>query len=239
MYRKYLKRYIDVTFAVLSVLVLALPLLLVALVIKIESKGPVLFRQQRYGKDKVPFECYKLRTMHVFAPSDSPTRDLKDANSVITKSGRVLRRLGVDEMLQIVNILKGDMSFIGPRPVVLAETDLINERDKYGANSCMPGIGGWAQSNGRDEISVARKARYDGEYIQNFGIKMDISCLWRTCVAIFSSQGFREGHFGDTDYKHRAAVNTKKVRIPIRATFSGAKTIIRTLRERAGHSRGE
>ena len=200
---------LDVVASCVALVILVIPFLLIAIIIRIESKGPVLFKQKRYGKDKVPFECYKFRTMLVTAPSDRPTRKLKNAHSYITFSGRILRRLGIDELPQLFNILKGEMSFIGPRPVVLAETDLINERDKYGANACVPGIGGWAQSNGRDEIDTKEKARLDGEYTQNFGLRMDLSCVWRTAIAIFTSEGFKEGHFGDDAYRKKVRSLTR------------------------------
>lgn len=211
MYEKFLKRTLDVLFSVILLLILFIPFLLIALIIKLESAGPIMFKQLRYGRNKVPFECLKFRTMHEDTPSNSPTRDLKDSHFYITFSGRILRRTGFDELPQLINILRGDMSLIGPRPVVLAEKDLINERDKYGANAVTPGIGGWAQSNGRDEIDIKEKARLDGEYAQNFGWRMDFSCLWRTMIAIFTSNGFKEGGFGDTAYKRRVHNNTKRI----------------------------
>lgn len=208
---KYVKRASDVIIS-LSVLVLLSPIfLLISIWIKVESKGPVLFRQARWGRDRTKFECLKFRTMLITAPSGVATRDLRDAGAYITRSGKLLRRLGIDELPQLINILRGEMSLIGPRPVVLAEEDLINERDKYGANSLVPGIGGWAQSNGRDEVDNATKARLDGEYAQNFGLRMDMSCVWRTCVAVFTSSGFKEGHYGDDAYRKKVRKNTRKL----------------------------
>lgn len=209
------KRLVDVAVSLAMLVVLSPFLLLVAAWIKLESAGPVLFKQMRYGKDKVPLECLKFRTMYEDTPPDSPTRKLKDSHSYITFSGRIMRRTGFDELPQLVNILRGDMSLIGPRPVVLAETDLIAERDKYGANAMTPGIGGWAQSNGRDEVGVKEKARMDGEYAQNFSWRMDLSCLWRTLIAVFTSRGFKEGGFGDTAYKRKVQRNTHRI------TFAG------------------
>lgn len=214
MYR-YAKRLLDLVFSVTSLVVLSPFLLITAIVIKLESAGPVLFKQQRYGKDKVPFWCLKFRTMYEDTPANSPTKDLKDSRRYITRSGKLLRRTGLDELPQLINILRGEMSLIGPRPVILAEKDLIEERDKYGANDFLPGIGGWAQSNGRDEIDYKTKARLDGEYAQNFGVTMDISCLWRTFIAIFTSNGFKEGGFGDTPYKRKVQRNTHRI------TFTG------------------
>ena len=189
----------------------SIPFIVIALWIKIESKGPVFFKQKRWGKNKSIFECYKFRTMTVEAPKNVATRDLKNSDKYITLSGRFLRRFGIDELPQLFNVLKGDMSLIGPRPVVLAEKDLINEREKYDANSCTPGIGGWAQSNGRDEIDIKEKARLDGEYAQNFGLRMDISCVWRTIVAIFTSDGFKEGCAEKDKYREEVSKNTKKI----------------------------
>lgn len=209
------KRVADVVFSLLTLILLAPVLLVVALWIKIESAGPILFKQKRYGKDKIPFECLKFRTMYEDTPPNSPTRNLKDSHQYITFSGKILRRTGFDELPQLINVLRGEMSLIGPRPVVLAEKDLIRERDKYGANAMVPGIGGWAQSNGRDEIDIKEKALLDGEYAQNFGWRMDVSCLWRTVVAIFTSSGFKEGGFGDTPYKRMVAKNTHRI------TFTG------------------
>lgn len=207
----HVKRLADVSISAVTLVILLPVFILVGLVIKLDSRGPVLFRQNRWGKDRTVFECLKFRTMSVDAPSAVATRNLKGAKNYITRSGRILRRIGLDELPQLINVLKGEMSLIGPRPVVLAETDLIDERDKYGANAMVPGIGGWAQSNGRDTVGVKEKARLDGEYAQNFSLKMDISCVWRTVVAIFTSEGFKEGHLGDTAYKHEVEARTKKI----------------------------
>lgn len=215
MYRP-IKRCIDFTASLLGLVVLAPLFLILAVWIKLESAGPVLFRQKRYGKDKVPFECLKFRTMYEDAPPSSPTCALKNSQNYITFSGRILRRVGLDELPQLINVLYGEMSLIGPRPVVLAEEKLIAERDKYGANAMLPGIGGWAQSNGRDEIDYKAKARLDGEYAQNFGWRMDMSCVWRTAVAIFTSSGFREGHIGDTPYKRQVQQHTQRITLPKR-----------------------
>lgn len=209
---KSVKRLFDIVFSVLGLAILLPILLVIAMWIKLESRGPVIFKQERWGRDKTTFFCYKFRTMTIDAPRDVATRHLTEAGNYITRSGAVLRRIGLDEILQLVNVLKGEMSLIGPRPVVLAEEDLIIERDKYGVNALVPGIGGWAQSNGRDNIDFREKARLDGEYAQNFGLKMDFSCAWRTALAIFTSNGFKEGHFGDTSYKHKVQGRTRYFR---------------------------
>lgn len=214
----YVKRFLDIMLSLAGLVVLLPLFLIVAIVVKIESEGPVFFLQKRYGKNKTPFDCLKFRTMYIDAPSESATAELKNAKYYITKSGRLLRRVGLDELPQLVNVLKGDMSLIGPRPVVLSEKNLIQERDKYGVNELTPGIGGWAQSNGRDEIDYIAKARLDGEYAQNYGFMMDVSCIWRTAVAVFTSSGFKEGHIGDTSYKRFVQHRTKQLSLLKRAT---------------------
>jgi len=165
----------------------------IAMAIKADSKGPVLFKQLRYGKDQKPFMIYKFRTMAVNAPSDMATNDFKDSSSYITKVGKIMRKLSLDEVPQFINVLKGEMSLVGPRPVILAETDLIAERHKYGANALVPGITGWAQANGRDEIDIYAKARMDGDYASEFGMLMDIRCLFKTVETILFAKGFQEG----------------------------------------------
>lgn len=213
---RHIKSVVDVVVAA-SILILVSPLLfLIALTIKLDSPGPIFLRQKRWGKDRTVFECLKFRTMTVDAPLEVATRKLKDSAKYITWSGKFLRRSGLDELPQLINVLRGEMSLIGPRPVVLTETDLIEEREKYGANACLPGIGGWAQSNGRDEVSTKEKARLDGEYVQHFGFKMDVSCMWRTAVAIFTSKGFKEGHFGDNNYRAWVKKTTRKLPLPQR-----------------------
>lgn len=189
----YAKRAGDVCVASLSLLILSVIWVIVAGLIKADSKGPVLFKQQRYGKDKQPFTIYKFRTMTTEAPSNSATNDLANASSYITRTGKVMRQLSIDELPQLLNVLRGDMSLVGPRPVILAETDLIAERDKYGANRHTPGITGWAQSNGRDEVDIYEKARMDGEYADNFGLLMDLRCLLKTVETIVFAKGYHEG----------------------------------------------
>lgn len=189
----YTKRAADIFVAIISILALAFVWVIVAVLVKADSKGPVLFKQQRFGKDKKPFTIYKFRTMTTEAPKNSPTNDLEDASIYITTTGRIMRKLSIDELPQFFNILKGEMSLVGPRPVVLNEVDLISERDKYNANSCRPGITGWAQANGRDEISISQKAQLDGEYVDKFGLTMDLRCLVKTVDTILFAKGYREG----------------------------------------------
>lgn len=189
----YAKRTGDVCIASVSLLLLSVIWVLVAACIKADSKGPVLFKQQRYGKDKHPFTIYKFRTMKTDAPKNCATNDLENAGSYITKTGKIIRQLSIDELPQLVNVLRGEMSLIGPRPVILAETDLIAERDKYNANHCTPGITGWAQSNGRDEVNIYEKAKMDGEYAENFGALMDLRCIVKTVETLLFAKGYKEG----------------------------------------------
>jgi len=186
------KPIIDTTLALIMGILLLAPIFFVAIIIKFESSGPILFKQKRYGKNKVPFTIYKFRTMYQNAPHDVATAEIKNV-SVITPSGRLLRRTGFDEIPQLINIIKGQMSFIGPRPVILREKDLITLRDSYGANSYMPGISGWAQSNGRDEVEIEEKAYMDGIYAKNFGLRMDLKCFFKTLGVVFTGSGHREG----------------------------------------------
>lgn len=175
-------------------LLLAAPLLLISIWIKLDSKGPVIFKQKRAGKNLKPFVVYKFRSMSVRAPKYQATNDMLDAGRYITFAGKIMRKLSIDELPQLINVIKGEMSIVGPRPVILKETDLLSEREKYNANACKPGITGWAQVNGRDELRVKEKAEMDGYYVRNFGIIMDIKCLTMTLMAVLSMYGYREGH---------------------------------------------
>ncbi|MGD8374138.1 MAG: sugar transferase [Candidatus Woesebacteria bacterium] len=193
MYKKYIKRLLDIAIASIA-LILALPIaLLIALVIKLDDRGPVFFKHKRYGQNKNPFTIYKFRTMKTTAPKSCPTNDLTNHEQHIMRSGKILRKLSLDELPQLINVLQGKMSLVGPRPVILEETDLIAERDKYGANECKPGITGWAQVSGRDELRMKIKARMDGEYAKSLGFWMDLKCILLTFWAVVSVKGHREG----------------------------------------------
>lgn len=189
----YVKRLLDIVFASSILLFFAPLLLFLALVIKLDSRGPIIFRQKRFGQHGNVFIIYKFRTMKQSAPKNHPTNDLVNPQRFITRSGKIMRKLSLDELPQLVNVLRGDMSIVGPRPVILKETDLIAEREKHGANGVKPGITGWAQVNGRDEIRIEEKARMDGEYAQNFGFRMDTKCVLYTFWAVASVKGHREG----------------------------------------------
>jgi O-antigen biosynthesis protein WbqP len=231
----YVKRASDICVAIISLFILSAIWLIVATLIKIDSNGPVLFKQQRFGKDKKPFTIYKFRTMTVEAPKNCATNDLDNAASFITRTGKIMRKLSIDELPQFLNVLKGEMSLVGPRPVILQETDLIYERDKYRANHCTPGITGWAQANGRDEVNIYEKARMDGEYADNFGLMMDLRCLTKTVETILFQKGYREGalpsiipQMQPTTTPFYASINrnSKKINRPIRRrSTSMANTI--------------
>lgn len=193
MYEKIGKRTVDIILASIALVIFALPMLIVAVWVKFDSRGPALFKQSRFGRNQQPFTVYKFRTMSVDAPSNVATNSFKNAGSFITRSGKIMRKLSLDELPQLFNVLKGDMSVVGPRPVVLKETGLIELREQVGANSVKPGITGWAQVNGRDELNDAIKSRMDGEYVRGFGWKMDVKCLLLTVFAVIFARGQKEG----------------------------------------------
>lgn len=195
MYRDYFKTFFDLCFALVALL-LAIPLIaIIAIVIKLEDGGPILFSHKRFGQNKQPFKIYKFRTMKTSAPKDTPTNSLLNPKAHITRFGRVMRKLSLDEIPQLFNVIRGEMSIVGPRPVVLNETDLIALRQKYKANSCKPGITGWAQVNGRDEVRIVEKAKMDGEYAKKIGLLMDLRCVFMTIHAVLSVKGHREGAY--------------------------------------------
>lgn len=187
------KRFIDIVLSLCGIIILSPILLIIALAIKIDSKGPVLFKQKRVGKGKKYFPILKFRTMYADVPKDVPTHLLDDPESKITKVGRFLRKSSLDELPQIFNILKGEMSIIGPRPALWNQYDLIEERDKYGANDVRPGLTGLAQVMGRDELPIDIKAKYDGEYVENINFINDVKIFFKTIFSVISSDGIKEG----------------------------------------------
>lgn len=191
-----IKRIIDFVLSLLGLIILSPILILLAIIIKIDSKGPVLFRQKRVGKGKKYFYILKFRTMKTDTPSDVPTHMLNNPDMYITKIGKFLRKTSLDELPQIMNILKGEMSIIGPRPALWNQYDLIEERDKYGANDITPGLTGWAQINGRDELPIDVKARLDGEYVKKMSFAMDVKCFFKTIISVLKSDGVVEGGIG-------------------------------------------
>ena len=188
-YDRYIKRILDLLLAAVGAVVLSPVLFLAALAIRLDSPGPVMFRQKRVGKHKTYFEILKFRTMRSDCPKDVPTHLMKDPSRWLTRTGRFLRRTSIDELPQIFNILKGDMSIVGPRPALWNQYDLIEERDKYGANDVTPGLTGWAQVNGRDELDIEEKARLDGEYVSHLSFAMDLKCFLRTITAVIRAEG--------------------------------------------------
>lgn len=200
MYEKVGKRVLDVILSVVGLAALSPLLLLIALLIRLDSPGSVIFSQKRYGKDRKLFEIYKFRTMRVDTPHDVPTNDLRSANSYITPIGRVLRKTSLDELPQLWNILKGEMSFIGPRPALWNQYDLMEWRDRFGASGVKPGLSGWAQVNGRDYLSrdLEKKARRDAEYAHNISFLFDLKCFVLTLVKVINRQGIAEGREGKT-----------------------------------------
>lgn len=195
MYR-YVKRVLDIILSFLAILLLSPILLVLIIVIKLDSRGPVLFKQKRVGIHKKYFYILKFRTMRIDTPKDMPTHMLQNPEQYITKVGKVLRKTSLDELPQIVNILKGDMAIVGPRPALWNQDDLIAERDKYGANDILPGLTGWAQINGRDELEIPVKAALDGEYVKKMGFIMDCKCVLKTVGQIFTHKGVVEGGTG-------------------------------------------
>ncbi len=199
MYNKYIKRGLDFFLALIALLVLALPLAIIAIAVKIDSKGPVFFKQKRIGLHKETFMMPKFRSMYTETPSDMPTHLLNDPQRWITPVGKVLRKTSLDELPQLISILTGKMSFIGPRPALWNQDDLVRERDKYGANDVRPGLTGWAQINGRDELPIPEKAALDGEYVEKMGFKMDVKCFFGTITAVLFHKGVVEGGTGQME----------------------------------------
>lgn len=197
MYKRFGKRLADILLAGLALLVLSVPMLIVALLIYCSDHGSPIFSQKRIGCHKETFECYKFRTMSLDAPKDVPTHLMVDPEQYFIRGGRILRKLSIDELPQLINIIKGDMSIVGPRPALWNQDDLVAEREKYGANDVRPGLTGWAQINGRDELEIPEKARLDGEYVQNMSFSFDYKCLISTFSKVIMGEGVIEGGKGN------------------------------------------
>lgn len=196
-YDRYIKRGIDIIVSLMGIVVCALPMAIIAIIIKMDSKGPVLFRQKRVGLHKENFEMMKFRSMYVDKEQeDIPTHLLTNPEARITKVGKVLRSTSLDELPQLFNILRGEMSIIGPRPALWNQDDLIAERDRYSANDVRPGLTGWAQINGRDELEIPVKAMLDGEYVVRQSFLFDIKCFFGTIVSVVKHDGVVEGGTG-------------------------------------------
>ena len=189
----HVKRILDFALSALAMAVLSPLMLALAVIIKVTSPGPVFFRQKRVGRNKTHFMIYKFRTMRTDAPKDMPTHLLQNPEAFITPIGRFLRRSSLDELPQLINIFKGEMAVVGPRPALWNQYDLIAERDKYGANALRPGLTGWAQINGRDELPIDVKARLDGEYVRRMGFVFDVRCIIGTVFSVARAEGVVEG----------------------------------------------
>lgn len=203
MYRHFFKRLIDIVLSFIGIVVLALPMIVFALIIKAEDPGPAFFKQKRIGIHKTQFSLLKFRSMKMSTPHDMPTHMLENPKQYILKCGRWMRKMSIDELPQLFNIFMGKMSIIGPRPALWNQDDLIAERDKYGANDVKPGLTGWAQINGRDELEIPIKAKLDGEYVAALnaghgkGFAMDCKCFFGTIKSVLHHDGVVEGGTGE------------------------------------------
>ncbi len=214
MYKNFFKGLIDFVLSLVGSIILALPMLILIVAIKIDDPGPAFFKQQRVGKGKKLFWLYKFRSMKVSTPKDVPTHLLENPEQYISRIGKVLRKTSLDELPQIYNILSGKMSIIGPRPALWNQDDLIAERDKYGANDVKPGLTGWAQINGRDELEIPIKAKLDGDYVEKLnggflsGFMMDIKCFFGTIKSVLKSDGVVEGGTGEIERREQEKEST-------------------------------
>jgi len=199
------KRSLGFFLALVACIVLIPVFLFIMGAIKFESRGPVFFKQKRVGLNKSHFNILKFRTMYIETPQDTPTHLLADPDVYITRVGKFLRKTSLDELPQLFNILKGEMSFVGPRPALWNQYDLIDERDKYGANDTLPGLTGWAQINGRDELPIEIKAKLDGDYVKRMGIVIDTRCFVATIFSVLKSDGVVEGGTGTIATKEAAS----------------------------------
>ena len=196
MYQNCLKRLLAIVLSLMGIIVLGWLLALLSIAVKLDSPGPVLFKQKRVGRGKSHFYILKFRTMRTDTPKDMPTHLLANPEQYITRVGRFLRKTSLDELPQLFNILLGHMSIVGPRPALWNQFDLIAERDKYGANDIRPGLTGWAQINGRDELEIEEKALLDGEYVRNLSFRFDVRCLLATVKVVLYRDGMVEGGTG-------------------------------------------
>ncbi|NLD92357.1 MAG: sugar transferase [Fibrobacter sp.] len=197
MYKAFYKRLLDIVLSLCGIIVLLPVFLVIAAAIIIDDPGPVFFKQKRVGKNKKLFKILKFRSMKMSTPRDTPTHMLKNPEQYITKVGKFLRKTSLDELPQIFNIFIGQMSIIGPRPALWNQDDLVAERDKYGANDVRPGLSGWAQINGRDELEIPVKARLDGEYVEKQSLGFDCKCFFGTIKSVLKHDGVVEGGTGE------------------------------------------
>lgn len=220
MYKHVIKRLFDLVLSIIGIVLLALPMLIIAIAIKIDDPGSILFKQKRVGQKKngkiTYFMIWKFRSMKMSTPHDTPTHLLENPDQYITRVGRFIRKTSLDELPQIYQVFTGKLSAIGPRPALWSQEDLIAEREKYGANDIKPGITGWAQINGRDELEIAEKAKLDGEYAaalnagKGKGFVMDVKCFFGTIVSVLKSDGVVEGGTGELKKKEDAKTAVKR-----------------------------
>ena len=199
MYRKFGKRLVDIGLSGIALIPLSVVYLVLAIAIKVDDPGPVFFRQKRVGLHKTHFEIMKFRTMKMETPRDMPTHLLQNPEQYITRVGGFLRKYSLDELPQIIQIFTGKMSIVGPRPALWNQFDLVEERDKYGANDVRPGLTGWAQINGRDELPIDVKARFDGEYVEKLSFGFDCKCFFGTIGSVLKHEGVVEGGTGQLE----------------------------------------
>lgn len=195
-YQKHIKRILDFSLSTVGLIILSPVYVILVIAIKADSKGPILFKQKRVGIHKHLFNIYKFRTMSIDTPKDTPTHMLKNPDQYITKVGKFLRKTSLDELPQIFNIIKGEMSIIGPRPALWNQEDLIAERDQYGANDVRPGLTGLAQISGRDELEIPIKAKLDGQYVKNISFPFDCKMFFKTITSVLKNEGVQEGGTG-------------------------------------------
>lgn len=188
-----MKRLFDICVSFFSILFFIPLFIIIAFLIKVTSRGPVIFKQERSGKNRKPFYIYKFRSMKIDAPKNTPTNQLENSNIHITKIGNFIRRTSIDELPQLFNILKGNMSFVGPRPLLCSEIDVLDRRELYNANSIRPGLTGLAQINGRDVLDAETKAKYDGDYVMKAGFFYDLKIIFKTFFYVLGSKGVKEG----------------------------------------------
>ena len=207
-----IKRVIDIGIAFSGLIILSPIFLILIIAIKIDTEGPVLFKQKRVGIHKTHFNILKFRTMRMDTPKDVPTHQMENPLQYITKTGKFLRKTSLDELPQIINILKGEMSIIGPRPALWNQFDLIEERDQYGVNDVPVGLTGWAQINGRDELPIEEKAKLDGDYVRSMSLGLDAKCFFGTCVCVFKKDGVVEGGTGTLEKKEKSVALETNIR---------------------------
>lgn len=205
MYKKFIKRWLGAAIALLGILCFSWLYIIIAIAILVDDPGPILFKQDRVGIHKTHFKILKFRTMKMDTPHDVPTHLLKNPDQYITRVGKFLRKTSLDEIPQLFNIVKGDMSIVAPRPALFSQEDLLEARDQYGANDIRPGLTGWAQINGRDELEIAEKARLDGEYVQNISFLFDCKCFFGTFLKVLRHDGVVEGGTGVLEEKKETA----------------------------------